>query len=314
MPEISNFKELNELVVGARKFFHENSGQSQKEFEEVFFHCFEVFKSITKFYKPEAWRGIRQECVLGILIQSIETILAMYYLAESGFWQNSLVLKRNYVELISVAIVIGYDNQCYVEWKHNRDCFGDFTKISKRIRDSACIPDIEKELLPILKKYWCESSNLYSHNVSPQSIRAMAVSGQIAFEPKTVKVDFQQERLGALRNMLLNILSLILGIFDYGGIAESRKKEFPEALELIRKSNVFLNNEKWKRQELPKKDGDKDKKNNLTKQELVNILKEKGQNFDISDIPDDAIINSYEIDTRDPQDPKLKIESIEPLK
>lgn len=249
MSEINTFKELDNLVEEARNFFHTNLDQSQSELKEIFFHCFRVLKSISKFYKPEEWENSRQEYTLSVLMQSLETILAMYYLTESGFWDNALVLKRNYVELLSIAIAIGYDNQCFIDWKNNRDCINSFSKISKRIEESDVIPEIEKKLLPLLKKYWNETSQSYSHNIGLKSIRTLVKSGQIKFEPKTAKSDFQTKRLRTFRNMLLNILSLILGIFKYGEVTESRKTEFPEALDIINHSNIFFQNENWRSQE-----------------------------------------------------------------
>lgn len=249
MSEIHSFKELDRLSIEARGFFRKNLDETQQEFEELFSFCFKLLKSITKFYTPDEWKDSRQEYSLGVLMQSIETVLAMYYLTESGFWDNSLVLKRNFAELLSVAIAIGYDNQCYIDWKNNRDCFNSFSKIAKRIEQSNDIPEIDKKFLPLLKKYWGESSQTFSHNVSFDSIRTLVKSGQIKFEPKTATPSFQQKRLRTFRNMVLNIISLLLGIFNYGVVAEYRKEEFPEVLEIIRQSNIFFSNNDWKEQE-----------------------------------------------------------------
>lgn len=248
MTEVQIFQDLDKLVIQARIFFRKNLGKTQPEIEEIFEVCFKLLKSISKFYTPKEWKDSQQEYSLCILIQAIETILAMYYLAESGYWDNSLTFKRNLAELFSLAIAIGYDKQCYIDWKNGRDNINSYKKITKRIEKSKVIPQIDKKFLPLLKKYWQEGSLSYSHNIDIKSIRTIVKSGQIKFEPKMVKPYFQQQRLRAIRNMLLNVISLLVGIFDYGKVTESRKKEFPEALYLINKCNLFLTNRTWKSQ------------------------------------------------------------------
>lgn len=245
---LQTFNKIDKLTIEARNYFRKNFNKSQKEFENIFSFCFIVIESISKFYAPNEWEDSQQGNALGILIQCLETILAMYYLTESGFWDNALILKRNYSELLSVAIAIGYDKKCYVDWKNNRDCFNNFTKIKNRIEKSNDIPEIDKKLLVILKKYWNESSQKYSHSICINSIRTLLKSGKFEFEPKIAKPFFQQKRLRTFRNMVLNVLSIILGIFKYGKVTESRKKEFPEALNIIKQSNIFFNNTEWKQQ------------------------------------------------------------------
>lgn len=248
MPEIKTFQEIDSLVSRSRVFFRNNLGEAQPEIEQIIELCFKILRSISKFYSPEKWENSQQEYALGVLIQSLETTLSMYYLSESGYWDLSLTFKRNIAELFSVAIAVGYDMQCYVDWKNERDNINDFGKIIKRIEHSKEVSDIDKSFLPMLKKYWNESSQIYSHNIGKKSIRALAKSGQIKFEPKIAPADFQQERLRTIRNILLNILSLICGIFNYGEVTKSRKQEFPEALGLIAEANSYFTNTTWKLQ------------------------------------------------------------------
>lgn len=248
MTEVKTFQELEILVSQSRGFFRKNLGEAQPEIEQIIELCFKILRSISKFYSSEKWENSQQEYALSVLIQSLETTLSMYYLSESGYWDLSLTFKRNIAELFSVAIAIGYDTQCYIDWKNERDNINDFGKIIKRIDQSREIPDIDKGFIPMLKKYWNESSQIYSHNVGKKSIRTLVKSGQIKFEPKIAPADFQQERLRTIRNILLNILSLISGIFNYGEVTKNRKQEFPEALGLIAEANSYFTNANWKLQ------------------------------------------------------------------
>lgn len=250
MSEVKVFGDLDRLCLEARKHFRDHLLQSQEDIESVFNLCFDLYRSIGKFKKPEEWQNSREEHTLSILIQTIETVLAMYYLSESGFWDNSLAFKRNVAELMLIAIAIGYDSQCFVDWKNERESFGDFNKILSRVQGSTNVPDIEKQqLLPHLKRYWIESSQLFSHNIRLRSIRTLPKGGQFKFEPKIAEVEFQEKRLHTIRNILIDVISISLGIFAYGEVAKQRRSEFPEAPQIISKCNKCMQNEEWKKQE-----------------------------------------------------------------
>lgn len=240
MNEIKNFKNIDAIAVKAREVFRENENQTKKDFEEIFFLYFQTIKSIFKFYTPKEWEGSQNELTIGVMIQCLETVLAMYYLSESGFWHNALALKRNYVELFSVSIIIGYEKQAYIDWKNKRNTLKDFGKIIKRIEKSENIPQEEKSFIPILKQYWNEASANNSHNTSLNSIRTLVKSGKIEFEPMVVKKEYLEKRIGALRNMILNLLSLTLGIFNYGEFTEKNSERFPEALNIIGHANSLF--------------------------------------------------------------------------
>jgi hypothetical protein len=248
MSEVRAFEDLDRLCLEARKHFRSHALQDQGDVESVFNLCFDLYRSIGKFKKPEEWKDSREEYTLSVLIQTIETVLAMYYLSESGFWDNALALKRNVSELMLTAIAIGYDSQCFIDWKNERDSFSDFNKVLSRVQDSTNVPDIERSLVPHLKRYWIESSQFFSHNIRMRSIRTLPEVGQFKFEPKLADVEFQGERLHTIRNMLLDVISISLGIFEYGAVTKRRKPEFPEAPQIIARCNKCMQNEDWKKQ------------------------------------------------------------------
>ena len=247
MSEIRTLQDLDKQCLQARDHFRSHCSEEHGEIHYVFNLCFDLFKSIGKFKNPEEWKNSREEYTLSVLIQALETSLAMYYLAESGFWTNSLALQRNVVELMGIAIAIGYDEQCFIDWKYERNCFDDSNKILRRIQDSEKVPDIDKSRLPHLKRYWIKSSQLFSHNIKPNSIRTLPKAGQFKFEPKIANSEFQAKRLHAVRNMILEIISIAVGVFNYDVVVRSRKSEFPEAPEIIAMCNQCFQNEIWKK-------------------------------------------------------------------
>ena len=248
MSEVRVFQDLDRLCLEARKLFRSGSPQKQGEVELVFNVCLDLLRSIGKFKKPEEWKDSREEHTLSVLIQAIETVLAMYYLSESGFWDNSLALKRNVAELMLIAVAVGYDRQCFVDWKHEREPFDDFNRVLRRVQASTDIPEVEKSLLPHLKRYWVESSQLFSHNVRLESIRTLPKGGPFKFEPKLVQIEFQEKRLNTIRNMLIDIISISAGVFQYDVVVSRKKAEFPEAPEIITRCNKCMQNEDWRRQ------------------------------------------------------------------
>jgi len=134
------FREVEELCQAARENFRNEALAKQTQFGEVVGLLFRVFQSVGKFKPPAEWRGSREEWVLSLLIQALEVVLAMYYLSESGFWDNALALKRNYVELLTAAIAVGYDKTCYVDWKNARKCVDSFEKLYRRAASSTGEP------------------------------------------------------------------------------------------------------------------------------------------------------------------------------
>lgn len=249
MADVRTLDDIDALCREAREYFRGHSSEKQKEVDGVFTLCFDVFRSVRRFKNPDEWKGSREEWTLALLVQSIETVLAMYYLSESGFWDNALVLKRNFAELLLAAIAIGYDEQCFIDWKNERENVDSFGKLLKRVTQSSGVPELEKSLLPHLNRYWTQSSQLFSHNIRPRSIRTLVKDGQIKFEPKTAATEFQKKRINTIRNMLLDVISVTLGVFKYDDVVGERVADFPEAPEIIERCNLYFNNQSWRNED-----------------------------------------------------------------
>ena len=124
--------------------------------------------------------------------------------------------------------------------------FASFEKIYRRVEQSESVPLVDKELLPLLKSYWAESSQVFSHSVKRSSIRTLVNGGEINFEPKVVTCNFQQGRTRTIRNMLMNVLSVLLGLTDFAHRAYGRRASFLEGAQIIARANACFQNENWR--------------------------------------------------------------------
>jgi len=248
MKDALDFSAIVTICNQAREQFRSYKQPYESDINKVFSLFIEVFQGIGILYSAEELAGSRQAAAIVVIVQAIEIVLAMYFMAEDGFWDTSLTLKRNYTELLLVGIAIGYDQQCYIDWKHERDNFDSFTKIYRRVEQNNLIPSPEKDLLPVLNKYWIESSRLYSHNIKRSSIRTMLAEGNIGLEPKVATNTFQEERTRTIRNMLVNIVSVLIGITDFARRAYEYREKYPQGARIISIANECFQNNAWKNQ------------------------------------------------------------------
>jgi len=246
MPELVNFESLEELCEQARAHFRSQTGDRAKEMDQALVLLLDVFRSAGRLYTVEELQGSKEEAALGVLVQALETVLAMYFLSQDGFWDNALVLKRNYAELLLVALGIGHDQRIFVDWKHGRSSLNSFEKVAKRVEASTDVPCEKKSVLPLVKRYWRESSQGFSHNVSSSSVRTSIVNGQVHFEPKTATAEFQHGRMCALRNMLLNLVAAFLGIIRFETRAYEKRQSFPEGASIAARARECFQNKRWK--------------------------------------------------------------------
>ncbi len=242
MGNISTFLELDNFVLSARDYFRQHGKQKQAELGEIFDLYFNSLSSIGKSKQPKEWSDTREEDVIKVLTKAAQSLFGMYYLSESGFFDLALSLKRNYTELVLVTIAIGYDKQSHTDWKNNRDNFRDIHEVAKRLLTLDTVPLVEKQLIPMALKYWDESSQLHSHQISKKAVEeglSMA-NGDINLGSRIIKEEFQIRRINTLRNMCLNIITILLGVFDYVALTEGgNSAKYPEAKALMSKYNAF---------------------------------------------------------------------------
>src|SRR3990167_4438113 len=227
MGNVSNFSDYDAYVLSAREYFRSHASDKKTELAEVVDLFFDLTLSIGKSRTPVEWGKSKEEDTVKVLIKSMQAIFSMYYLSESGFYNLALALKRNFTELLMVAIAIGYDDQCYIDWKNDRSNFRDMHNIASRLAGLQSIPDDpEKKLIPILSRYWNESSSLHSHQITKSSINEGmdAKAGDFHLGVRVVTEEFQGRRLNTLRNMCLNVIAVLLGVFEYDELIKDRAK------------------------------------------------------------------------------------------
>lgn len=239
--EVFSFGDLDRQVNAARRSFRELAEPQRREIEETVGLLFLFLRSIGKFKTSEEWKGSRDEDVLMILIKSLQTTIGMLYLSESGFYEMALVLKRNYSELMLQAIAVGSSDDLYVNWKHHRKPFDSFHKIARAIEAGRSVPgDPRADLAKLLVRYWNESSALHSHQLGKEAVQDALKEGKLQLGPFIKTEEFQAARLRTVRNMCLNVLSLLIQSFDYGGYTAANRGRFPEAPALISRFNALL--------------------------------------------------------------------------
>ena len=239
--EVFSFGDLDRQVNAARRSFRELAEPQRREIEETVGLLFLFLRSIGKFKTIEEWKGSRDEDVLMILIKSLQTTMGMLYLSESGFYDMALVLKRNYSELMLQAIAVSSSDDLYVKWKHHRKPFDDLHKIARAIEaERSALGDLRADLAKQLVTYWNESSALHSHQLGKKSVEDALKEGKFRLGASIATEEFQAGRLRTVRNMCLNVLSLLIQSFDYGGHAAVNADRFPEAPALISRFNALL--------------------------------------------------------------------------
>ena len=246
MPEPVDFASLEVLCDQARAHFRSHEGDRAKEIDQVVVLLLDVLQSVGRLYTVDELQGSKEEAAMGVLVQALETVLAMYFLSQDGFWDNALALKRNYAELLIVALGIGHDQLIFVDWKRGRNSVNSFEKVVRRMEASTDVPSEEKSVLPLLKRYWRESSQSFSHNVTSSSIRTSIVDGQVHFEPTTASAEFQHRRMCLLRNMLLNLVAALLGVIRFETRAHGKRRSFPEGASIAARARDCFRNEQWK--------------------------------------------------------------------
>ena len=246
MPNVASFAHIVGLTDQARDAFRASSSPKADEVEVVFGLFVDLLSGVGAVTPAVEITATRLQASIGILSQAMETVFAMYSLSESGFWDNALALKRNFSELLLTAIAVGYDERCFIDWKHDRGNMASFDKVYRRAESSHCVPALEKELLPLLKRYWIESSHRFSHNVKRASVRTMPRDGSISLEPNTVTPNIPGMRLATLRNMMLNVVSVLAGVSDFPRRAYESRESFPIGESLIDRINACSQDEAWK--------------------------------------------------------------------
>ena len=241
MGTVNEFADIDALILQARAAFRDNKGLG--EIEKVFDLYFAFARSIGKFQSQKDWEGGRDEYIIKILSKAIQSLLGMLYLSESGFYDLALSLERNYIELLLIAIAVGYDDRNFTDWERGASDFRNAHKVAKKITASANVPAPEKEIVTHLTKEWETASSRYAHELHIGNVEEIIQSGEIHLGVVIADEAMRAKRLETIRSMALNVITVLVGVFRYDTVTIKDKKRFPEALTLIAAFNSMQKDE-----------------------------------------------------------------------
>lgn len=228
--EIKSFKDLDYLVSEIRDKFQSMNRTKTGEFGDSVEVFFGILSNVHKILEIDTTKKSRETDFISVLVKAINEVLTMYYLVETGFFELSLSMKRNFVELYLVATAIGFDEVLYSDWKHKNTEFKSVHNLVKAIRKSRKVPSDEKSYAVYLTTEWIKSSTLFSHQLTPKSIGVTLFkdSARIAVSLKQKK--YYDGRLNLLTNMVVNLSTLLTNVFDYGKIVKKYDGNKPNKL------------------------------------------------------------------------------------
>jgi len=107
MSDVAAFREILDLCDQVRANCRRTTADKTPELEIPFGLLVDLIGSLRYLYALDELKASQREAALEVLMQALETTLGMYFLSEDGFWPGALALKRNYTELLAVAVAIG---------------------------------------------------------------------------------------------------------------------------------------------------------------------------------------------------------------
>jgi len=247
IPQVKTFEDLEVYINFARATFRIQSREKIKEVAKVFNLYLNFIKSIGKFRKPEEWKDSREEYILKLHFKALEYLLGMFYLSESGLYKDALALKRNIIEIIILSIAIGHSEEAFIKWRNKLKDFRDYYKITSFVASIENLPELEKAQLSYWKKQYKDACS-YSHALNIDIFTKKIKEGIADLGPRIITKEYQDRRLNTIRNLCLNLLCILIGIFDYSNITKKEKEKFPEAPKLIAEANKYFRSEKLKKE------------------------------------------------------------------
>lgn len=225
----SNFRELDNFVQETRKIFRDRVADKRNASASAISLCYKLFLHIPELVSPTE----REVAKIGALSKSMQMILGICYLSESGFYNLVGPLLRNYIELYATLIAIGFDSQCFIDWNNKRTNIRDFGRLVKRIKQSAQIPSVYKDDLQFLSNLWAKISSVHSHQLSPESFKGGFVDGSFVIGVHRASDEDQRKRLNLITVLCLNLSSLFLALYNFREIASEQPARFPTSNKLL---------------------------------------------------------------------------------
>lgn len=242
---INNFlkdidKFTGETEEYTRKIFSKyNKWQSINKAFNVYFS---FLRSIAKNVDFSNAKNSNLHYRIGVSIKSVRMLLPYFYLSIRGFYDEANILVRNFVELSSVLIDIGYNDQSLIYWKNGKPgAFSEITNLLKRInknRDN--IPEVDLKAVDYLKTKYYQLSQEFSHELCLQNIEKIFKSdGSVKFSDRANE-EFTLKRAESFKALILNATSLLIGVTNYSSLVNSNPSNYPETVKLKNDFEAFL--------------------------------------------------------------------------
>lgn len=234
MSEVNTFAEYNNLVSSARESFNSLATEQHKLFSDTFNIFIKFFRSFSGIVSPEEFPDSQTEHFLLVVIAALESVMVMFYTDESGFYETTYAHKRNYLELLLIAIAIGFDNQCYIDWKNERKSMHKPHHVGKRIKELPKIKEWTKELSQHVLTLWNKNSSIHSHKMKASSIKKHEEPFSFRLGVDIINEEYQGKRMEEKYKMICNLINLSLPFFDYENLVKTQADKFPEGKTLLK--------------------------------------------------------------------------------
>lgn len=216
-----------------------NSWQGINKSFEVYFS---FLKSVTKNLNFHDAKNSNLHYKIGVSIKSVRILLPYFYLSIKGFYDEANILVRNFVELSLVLIDIGYNNQSLIYWKNGKPGeFSEINNILKRIEENRDnIPEVDLKAVDYLKSKYHQLSQEFSHELRLQNIEKIFKNdGSVKFCDRANE-KFTLKRANSFKALILNAISLLIGVTNYPFLVSSNPSQYPEAMKLKNEFEAFL--------------------------------------------------------------------------
>lgn len=241
----------NNFLLDIDKFTDETEKYTRKIFgkhnkwqgiNNAFEVYFSFLKSITKNLNFHDAKNSNLHYKIGVSIKSVRILLPYFYLSIKGFYDEANILIRNFVELSLVLIDIGYNTQSLIYWKNGKS--GEFSEIKnvlKRIDENkGNIPEVDLRAVDYLKSKYNQLSQEFSHELRLQNIEKIFKSdGSVKFCDKANE-KFTLKRADSFRALILNAISLLIGVTNYSSMVRANLANYPEAIGLKNRFENFF--------------------------------------------------------------------------
>lgn len=320
--DVRNFEDLFYRLRQTRLLFYKTAKPKFTILEQVINLFFEQVSLV----KSVAHESDKEKYSLEVIATAFRRVISSIVLLESGLSQEAHILLRNSIELMLIFIDITYNNKSLEEWKKSeRDNLDEdsssnwyFRKkdVCKRINENNgfLYPDLERKLAIdpdgklgwSLSLEWKRISNKSLHTHSQAQVRPLFNKlGQ--FQIFGLKKDTHYERdFQTYSKIIFDLVTLIVGIPKYRRLIGSNIMLTDQANNFSEKYKGFLASGLSGDLAIMENRTIKKENISLSKREFVNHISRLWPNFDVSSLPDTAVISGYEVDFSDPLGPVLR--------